>query len=277
MTAATVDVDVDEVRRQAAVVDAVRSTGPWLAAARVAPGQRRAERALGAWRAQALALADKALRPIFPTVRCMLGDTDFARLAAEFRAAHPPTCGDLGEWGGAMPAFVEAHRGLLAWPWLGDTARLDLALHRNERAADAQIDPASLMCLQTTAPARLRLVLAPGTAVLVSGWPLAAIHAAHRAADADAAFAVLRGALELERGESVMIVREGWRASVHRLEPAGVDWLRSLLDGRSLADALDRAGAGFDFAGWLAAAVGRHWLERVVEVDANGSKEGSTA
>ena len=265
----------NEVRRQAALLGAILRPGPLPAALRLATAPPQAEAALASWRGNAAAVAERSLGAAFPTVRRMLGDVDFARLASEFRAAAPPTCGDLGEWGGGLPGFVDLHAGLRAWPWLGDTARLDLALHRAGRAADGVCDTASLEALADASPAALRLVFVPGTALLESPWPLATIHAAHAAADADrdAAFSALREAVATKRGESVMIVREGWRPTVHRLDRAGTAWLRSLLAGRSLSDSLDRAGPGFGFAEWLVTAVRGSWLERVVRASADDAAE----
>ena len=44
----------------------------------------------------------------------------------------------------ALPEWLAGHEALAAWPYLADCARLDLALHRCERAADAVFDAASL-------------------------------------------------------------------------------------------------------------------------------------
>ncbi len=225
----------------------------------------RAARGLEAYRANAESIAERALAASFATVREMVGAEDFAHLAAEFRHVHPPRRGDLGEWGDAFPAWLAAHGGLAAWPWLADGARLDLALHRNERAADAALEPDSLALLESTDPAQLRLVLMPGCAVLRSAWPIAAIHHAHQLEGdaAEAAFAGVREAIAAQRGEQVLVARRGWRAVVHQLDAASAAWTQDLLDGLNLEDALARAGEGFDFAGWLGIALRESWLKGV--------------
>ncbi|MES2990677.1 MAG: DNA-binding domain-containing protein [Pseudomonadota bacterium] len=234
-------------------VDLLRETG-----ARVARG-------LEAYRANAESIAERALAAAFPTVKSLVGADDFAHLAREFRHAHPPARGDLGEWGAAMPDWLGAHRGLAAWPWLADCARLDLAVHCNERAEDATLDAASLSLLESADPELLWLRLMPGTALLRSHWPIGAIHAAHRLEGeaAERAFAHVREAMAAERGEQVLIVRRGWRAVVHPLDAATADWTADLLAGASLGAALERAGDGFDFAGWLADALRGSWLHGV--------------
>lgn len=225
----------------------------------------RAVRGLEAYRANAESVAERALAASFATVRAMVGEEDFRHLAAEFRLAHPPERGDIGEWGDAFPPWLATHAGLAAWPWLADGARLDLALHHNERAADAAFDADSLGLLESTDPAELRLVLMPGSALLHSVWPIAAIHHAHQLEGdaAEAAFASVREALAAERGEQVLVARRGWRAVVYPLDAATAAWTQDLLDGVNLEDALARAGEGFDFAAWLGVALRESWLKGV--------------
>lgn len=253
---------MDEAQRQQALLRALSGAG--------IEGLRehgaRAARGLEAYRANAEAGAERALSAAFATVRAMVGEDDFKHLAREFWQAHPPRRGDLGEWGDAFAPWLDAHAGLSAWPYLGDSARLDFALHRNERAADAVLDAGSLARLETTDPVRLRLQLMPGTALLRSAWPIVSIHRAHQL-DGDAAaraFAAVRDAIGARRGEDAMVVRRGWRAVVVPLEGDDVRWTQALLAGANLAEALHQAGEDFDFAAWLQTAVRDAWLNAVV-------------
>lgn len=225
----------------------------------------RAARGLEAYRANAEAIAERALAAAFPTVQAMLGAEDFGQLAREFWRAQPPSRGDLGEWGDRLAAWLQTHAQLAAWPYLPDCARLDCALHRCERAADASLDAASLALLESTDPAALRLELMPGVALIRSAWPVASIHAAHQVdgVEAEHAFADVRAAIAAARAEDALVAREGWRAVVHRLGDADARWTQSVLDGRDLARALDDAGAAFDFAAWLQTALRHAWLKGV--------------
>lgn len=223
---------------------------------------------LRAYRANAHASARRALATACPTLAALLGEEDFAALAREFWHAHPPVRGDLGEWGEALPAWIAAHAGLAEWPYLADCARLDLALHRCERAADALPDTASLALLGSAEPTRLRLHLLPGVAVLGSAWPLASIHAAHaRGADARA-FDVARERIAQRCGEAVVVARDGWRAVIHPIEAPALAFMLALADASDLARALDAAGDDFDFAAWLAAALRLRWMQRIELVPA---------
>lgn len=261
-----------EAERQRVLLAAVSG----LADAADLPGLRevgpRAERGLSAYRANAAALADRALGAVFPTVRSLVGEPNFRRLAAEHWRDHPPLRGDLGEWGAAFPDALQGHAAFAEWPYLGDCARLDLALHRCERAADAELDVDSLGLLQDCDPSQLTLALMPGTVVLSSRWPIARIHRAHArhvegpddAEPADARFDDARRALRAGLGEDVLVARTGWRASVHGLDAPTAAWTRSLLQGEPLSVALARGGDAFDFAQWLVMALRERWLKGVV-------------
>lgn len=257
---------MNEAQRQQALLVAL-TTGnacPQMLALRET-GER-AARGLQAYRANAEAIADRALASVFSTVQAMVGESDFTHLACEFWRAHPPLRGDLGEWGGGFPAWLEAHTAMANWPYLGDCARLDLALHRNERAAEAPLDAASLALLEAADPSRLRIQLMPGVALLRSAWPIASIHRAHQleGIEAERAFDAVREAIAAQLGESVLVARKGWRAVAHRFDLRSAGWTQDLLDGVSLAAALDNAGEGFDFAAWLATALRESWIEAVV-------------
>lgn len=251
-----------EAQRQRALLAAIAGQAASLSFREPQP---RAARGLEAYRANAEALAERALGAVFSTVQPMVGEENFQHLACEFWQAHPPLRGDVGEWGDRFPEWLDAHAAMARWPWLGDCARLDLALHHNERAGDAAFDAASLGLLESTDPAMLSMQLMPGTALLRSRWPVATIHAAHRvdAAQSDTAFAKVRAALDEERGERVLVVRQGWRAHVRPMTPTDADWTDSLLAGANLSAALESAGESFDFATWLAAAVRGQWLKGV--------------
>lgn len=247
-----------EAARQAALMAALQARE-----AVPPPGLReqgeRARRGLGAYRANAAALAERALQARYPTVAAMLGAEDFAALARALWRAEPPVRGDLALWGDGLPAFIEAERDLAPWPWLADSARLDAAVACCEAAADAQTERASLALLAGEDPAALRLRLRPGAALLASAWPIATLHAAHHGgADLEAA----RAALAAGRGEAVLVAREGWRARVSALDAPDFAWMRALAQGATLAAALAAAGPIFVFDAWLVRALQQGWLWR---------------
>ncbi len=254
-----------EAQRQQALLAALWQGSDEAVAPVLQQTGARAAQGLAAYRTNAAAVAERALAAVFGTVQTMLGADPFKHLSREFWRVHPPERGDLGEWGDAFPAWLQAHTAFTAWPWLGDCARLDLALHRCERAADAELNAGSLGLLETADPEHLLIELMPGTAALASAWPLATIHRAHHLPEAETAdpFADVRAALAAHRGEPVIVARAGWRARVHAADAPTLAWTQALLQGVPLGTALEQAGADFDFGHWLASVLRDGGLKEV--------------
>jgi hypothetical protein len=225
----------------------------------------RAARGLAAYRANAGAAAERALAAAYPTVQQLLGDESFAALARACWRRHPPTAGDLGLWGEALPAFIADAETLAGEPYLADVARLEWAVHSAERAANVA-PPQGLERLASDDPTALVLRLAPGTALVESRHPVVTIWQAHRSS-ADDRFAPVRAAFESGAGESALVAREGWRAHVCAVAPDEARYIQALLAGGSLAAALMAAGEAFDFQAWLIAALRRQRLTAVEPID----------
>lgn len=248
-----------EVRRQQRLWAALQAASSTTGAAGWPEG---ASRGLRAYRANAGATAQRALAAACPTLQAMLGERDFAALAREYWRAEPPVCGDLGEWGDGLPAWIAQHAALAEWPWLADCTRLDLALHRCERAADGEFDAVSLARLGDTPPEDLRIELAAGCALIASPFPIVRIHAAH-AGHGEDGFAAVREALARGQGEAAFVARNGWRATVRAVDAAEAAWLRGLIAGRSLDESLAAALPRFDFTAWLQEALRMRWLKGI--------------
>ncbi len=217
---------------QQAFVDAVLGRGDAPA------GLTGAERGLAAYRHNLQALSAQALAVPFARLRAELGEDEFAALAWTFWRAHPPVSGDLGEWGGALEAFLIERAGEASG--LPDLARLDWALHRAERAADAELDVESLALLATTPPESLWLLLRPGVALIS------------------------------QQDGPVLVWRRGWRGDWQALRAAEEAFVAAVLEGVNLAQALEGAAVkssggetDFDFAAWLQAALQNAWLQGV--------------
>jgi hypothetical protein len=228
------------------------------------PGER-LQRGLRAYRANAAGIAERALAAAYPTVSALIGAPDGAALARALWRASPPRRGDLAQWAQDLPEFIEGLRDLDPWPYLADCARLDAAVLRCESATDAEMRPDTLALLAEHPPQRLVLRLLPSVGLLASDWPVATLHAAHAAGPPDAGAAerrmnAARVALAERRAESVVIARSGWRALAQAVDASTFAWMRSLRTGANLAEALARAGTGFDFSAWLLQALQRQWI-----------------
>ena len=248
-----------EMQRQQLLLAALQggaAPGAWLR------DGARAERGLAAYRANAGALAERALAAAFPTLQQLLGEDAFAGLARAFWQHHPPEAGDIALWGAALPAFVAGAQTLAEEPYLADVARLEWAVHACERARDAP--PAhGLERLADTAPAELRLNLVPGTALVVSPHPVARIWLAHRSTAPDR-FDAVREAFAAGEGDHARVARRGFGARVQCIAEGEAHFTAALLAGHSLAHALHSAGATFEFEPWLIHALQQQVVLEVV-------------
>jgi Putative DNA-binding domain len=233
--------------QQQALLDAILGSGtapPGLSALPVVA----LERGMKAYRGHLQSLSARALSRVFTRLDEHLGESDFAALAWSFWRHEPPTCGDLGEWGLRLEAFLMERAG--AASGLPGLARLDWALHQAERAADASLDADSLQCLAAEAPETVQLWLRPGLAVIPMEPEALALLGIARAEAA-----------------SLLVWRRDWRAEWMQVPVAHAVFLHALQAGKSLQAALDSAARErgnpedeFDFGAWLQSALRQSWL-----------------
>jgi hypothetical protein len=217
------------------------------------------DRGLAAYRGNAGALAERALASAFPTVAALVGDESFGALARDFWQHHPPTRGDLGEWGAALPEFISTNAELASEPYLPDSARLDWLVHQASRAADGPDQAPALDALGQHPPEGLQLALRPGCVVLASRWPVATIWSAHQQ-QGEGRFDAVRAAFASGAGEQALVHRDGYAVRVEALDANAARFTAAVVAGASLASALDDAGDSFVFEHWLVHALQQRWL-----------------
>lgn len=259
-------------RQQAALVAALQAGSPWPEAAALPlsslPGPAgRADAAAGwrAYRANALAIAARALDAAHPTLLVMLGSEAMQALARDLWAAQLPQRGDLAHWGEGLPGLVQAEPALAHLPFLADVARLDWAVHQASLAADLPLEPSGLPGLDRLAdtdPDGLWPVFAPGFSLLQSRHPVVSLWLAHREGAAPQDLAAAFQACEAGLAQAALVRREGWQLRVEELPPADADFTRRLLQGDSLGAALAALdGPDFSFEPWLLRALRDGWLQ----------------
>jgi len=218
-----------------------------------------AARGLAAYQANGHALAERALLSVYPVIAALIGHVNFAWLARDLWHMHPPLRGDLAQWGDSLPAFLDNSTQLSDTPYLGDVARAEWALHCAASAPDTRTDLSSFARLTQEDPAHLTLVLAPGTTVISSRYPLASLLTSHL--QGTPTLAEVGQRLQEGRAERAVIWRQGLRPRIACVDEPACALLRSLLEGTALPQAMDAmthvAGVGqtTDFAHWLIAAV----------------------
>lgn len=213
-------------------------------------------RGLKAYQNNGHMLAVRSLLAAYPVLAQLLGTDSFASLSRALWHAHPPARGDLAQWGGDLAGFISASAQLADDPYLADVARVEWALHTCAGCADRAAEPATFQLLVQHDSAALRLVLAPGCAVLQSAWPVASIVIAHLQVSVQtrAGLEAIGEKLRAGVAESAVVWRVGHQPQVREAVRGEAQMLAVLLADRSLHDAV-QAAATLDFNAWLPMAV----------------------
>lgn len=189
----------------------------------------------------------EAMHSAFPVIAKLLGKQNIDGLAGIYLRQHPPSSPLMMFYGEHFPAFLEGMEQLRHLGYLGDVARLELALRRAYHAADAApIAPETLGALPPDALLNTRLALAPASA----GAALALAHSRHLALQHR------RGRAQASpQAQDVLITRPEFDPIPQNLPPAGAVWIRALMAGATIGEAMEHAAAedeAFDLGSTLA-------------------------
>jgi hypothetical protein len=199
-----------------------------------APGPIPAAEALGVYRDTVLGGLADALALACPTVRRLVGEAFFDQAAVAYARAHPPAGPCLARFGRGFPEFLEIYPPAAELLYLGDVARLDLAI--DEAAAAPGLD----RLLQIGAQVRLSLPVS--LAVLELQWPALQIR---DALEDDDEAALPKIDLSPEP-RWCAVWRKGQGAAATPLSAAPGRFLKALLAGAEASAAMDLAAPDAD-------------------------------
>ena len=269
-----------EQARQQALLSALRAatlTGLPVAAVALRgrapqpPADRHA--GLQAYRANAQAIAERALAAAYPVLERLVGAETMATLARDLWRDHPPTRGDLAWFGAELAAHLAATTELADVPYLTDVARLEWAVHRAHAVADPRDGAPDLQALASEDPDALGMRFVDGSACIASPWPVLTIWRAHQVpADVEPDLGPAREALAAGQGEAAWVWRRGHRIDVAALTPAECAFNQDMLAGHALGPALASVSARhpeFSFEHWLLRALREGWLAGLHSLNQN--------
>lgn len=265
--------DGPEAERQRALLQALRQPGAGALppSALALPGRAGASpgplAGLQAYRANAWAMAQRALAAAYPVTARLLGDEAMGALARDLWRAHPPTRGDLAWFGAEAADWLAGRPEFEDLPFLPDVARLEWAVHRAATASDPPSQPPDIASLTSGDPAALTVAFVAGHALVDSPWPVLTIWRAHQvAADTAPDLREAQAALAQGRGEAAWVWRRGLVTEWTRLEPGEAAFQSALLAGHALGHALPQVldrHPDFDFEAWLLRALREGWLAAI--------------
>lgn len=260
--------EANEARRQAALLLALQAGTPLQAmplGAMPLPGrQADALAGLRAYRANAQAIAQRALVAAYPVLTQLLGEEALAALARDLWQAHPPVRGDLAWFGAELPGWLAGIDDFADMPWLADVARLEWAVHAASGAADAAVSELQLHLLVQADLDVLSVGFAPASDLVVSDWPVLTLWQAHQRPEGSVPdLHGAREALAARRGEAVWVWRRGLRVELAGLDAAEAAFNTALRSGQPLGPALEQTLSRFpvfSFEHWLTRALREGWL-----------------
>jgi Putative DNA-binding domain len=221
----------------------------------LAPSPIPAEAAFAVHRDTALGGLAGALRLTFPTVDALVGEAFFDQTARDFVAEHPPRCANLSTYGEGFPDFIEHYPHAASLAYLGDVARLDLAVGRALAKPDTDVrreialDPA------------VRLSLPASLSVLDLGAPADLIRDGVETGDDQ-----LLAAIDLSAPRWLAVWRTGRTIAVQPLSKAAGRFLGGILTGDSVEDALAAATADIESAAALQAIQAEVFAARFAQI-----------
>ncbi len=205
------------------------------------------------YHANRAALAERALGAAFPVLAQLLGLENFTPLSRLFWRANPPHCGDMAQWGEALPEWLRDLPQLADQPFLADVARVEWALHQLASAPDAEVDAPSFHRLVSDDPDTLTLQLAPGTVCVASNWPVVSLVQAHDPLTA-VTLSHAWARLQQHTAENALVWRQGFKPQLRAALAGERAFMADLQAGQPLSHALARHPA-LDFNAWLPLAV----------------------
>lgn len=232
----------DQSLFRAALLDASRPVPAGLSDGQNRPAGRR----FSVYRNNVAHSLTEALHTGFPVIAKLLGPQSFDGIAGLYLRAHPPGSPLMMHFGQEFPEFLTGFEPLKHLGYLGDVARLELAMRASYHAADsAAIDPAQLQAVDTDALMQASLELAPSVRLIRSDWPVYDIWRYNTEPGAPKPQAL---------AQDVLITRPDFDPTPHLLPAGGAVWIDTLLQRHDFETAHDLAlqdNPGFDLASAL--------------------------
>ncbi|HEX2668148.1 MAG TPA: DNA-binding domain-containing protein [Gammaproteobacteria bacterium] len=196
------------------------------------PGARR----LQVYRHNHLSALQGALRATYPVTERLVGEAFFAAAAAEYIAHNPSHSGNVQDYGGAFPVFLQGYAPAASLPYLGDVAALEW--RRLQTAIAAPHLPMDLHSLAQVPEERLPELCfhhQPAARALDSRFPILSIWQFCQQAEPEGELDFTRG------GECVLLSRPRLDVEMRLLTPGEYAFLRRLCRGGTFEDACGAA------------------------------------
>ena len=187
------------------------------------------------------ATATKVLDITFPTVSQLIGGELLALGACQLLKLEPPQDGDWACWGGTFPDLLEQLPQLGEYPYIADCARLDWLIHQTERKPNTSFDHTSINLLAERHLDDINIRFADTFTVITSNYPIYELWHIHHGDSAELYTRAFRRRIIKESFKQfILVYRPIHKAHICLLSKAEYEWVKQLMAGRSIGEALDR-------------------------------------
>ncbi len=179
----------------------------------------------------AVSLTD-ALETGFPVIAKLIGQENFRAIAGVFLRQHPPASPVMMFYGAEFPAFLRNFEPLQHLGYLGDVAKVEMALRHAYHAEDAQaIAPDALAQISPEDLPNIRMSIAPSVQVLSSPWPIYDLWA----------YNSIEGHPKPQAGaQDMLITRVEFDPLPHLLPSGSVEFIAALRGNATLSEATEQ-------------------------------------
>lgn len=172
-----------------------------------------------------------ALADAYPSIRAILGEDNFARVAPAYVRKFPPNSPMMQDFGSSFPEFVASFPPLSKTPFLVDLARAERCWLEAFHAADALVLEASALSkLPAEATVQLAFGRHPAARLIRSEFPVFALFNARDEWPA--------GPIDLQEPQSILITRPEYDVQLRPISDDDATFLEHLLSGETLGRAV---------------------------------------
>ena len=183
----------------------------------------------------------EALGQAYPSIKSILGEEDFRKVARLYVASHPPKSPMMQMFGQEFADFLARFEPLSKSAFFVDLAKLErLWLEAHHAADDPILDPQALGSIAPENLTGITFTSHPAATLLGSSYPIVDLF--HRRHDSTAD-------IDLSLPQIALITRPQTEVRLAQITPAQHRYFRGLSAGETLGTALEAAGAvdpGFD-------------------------------
>lgn len=225
----------------------------------------RQEKGLEIYRENLYSTATQSLSLTYPTVVNLVGEDLMRHIAIMLLKKQPPFQGDWAQWGVGLPNFLQKIPALDEYPFVGDAAKLDLAIHQSERAPNQSFNHDSVHRLAEYSLDKLTITLNSAVHFFNSPFPIIEIRNVDTDGNSTSLTRLENRINSNNASQNVLIYRPQFKALTKEISAAELDWLTLIAKQVSLGDALDAIdNDAFDFAHWLPAAIKQNLITDLV-------------